>query len=98
MKLSAQVKQYCRIHTLEAILLVIIALWVVTLSVATWKVTNKEQFYKDEIFLLTDYINEQETDLFNMSLVQDSTYSKLNVIQAEIISLAGEMHKIRTGK
>lgn len=93
-----RVKWYCQEHTLEVILLVIIALWIVTLSIATWKVTNKEQFYKDEITILSDYIDEQETDLFNMSMVMDSTYGKMDVIQAEIISLAGEMHKIRMGK
>jgi len=88
MKLTDRIKWYWQEHTLEAILLVFIALWVVTLSIAAWKVTNKEQFYKDEILLMTDYIHKQENHMYNMSMVQDSVYASQSRIE----------DKIRTGK
>jgi hypothetical protein len=80
------------------ILGIITTLWLATIILATNYSVQQKQFYKDEITILSDYIDEQETDLFNMSMVVDSVYSKQLMIEKEVISLAGEMHKIRTGK
>jgi hypothetical protein len=88
-KIWYRIKWYWSDHAPEAIALIIIALWIVTLTIAAFRTAQKEQFYKDEITILSDYIEEQETNQHYLSMKMDSVYTKQLMIEREVINLAG---------
>jgi hypothetical protein len=91
-------KWFIREYSVQFIFLCIIALWLLTLALGAWRTIDINARYKEEAKTLSEYIAQQQINNHYNSMVLDSTYSKLEMIESEIISLAGEMNKIRKGR
>jgi cell division protein FtsB len=91
-------KWFLKRHRVTIILFVILTLWLVTLVFGAWRTIEINARYKEEAKTLSEYIAQQQINNHYNSMVLDSTYSKLEMIESEIISLAGEMNKIRKGR